>query len=184
VRVRVAGDLVRLSREAMAPFWAVFGHAVRNAVAHGIESVEERAAAGKSGAGEIALAARHDGAYVVIEVADDGRGIDWTALRARAQAAGLPYETPEELHDALFHDGLSTRDTADDVAGRGIGMGALRAECERLGGRMSVDSAQGAGTRVRFAFPAEAVAENDETRRARFIGIRPSGMDRVRAAHA
>lgn len=163
--VLVRGDAggLRLAPGAMASFWASFGHAVRNAISHGIESPEERVAAGKPEAGQIDLRASRsgDGLQVEIEIHDDGRGIDWDAVRAKARSLGLPAETPADLHAALFQDGLSTRDEVDDVSGRGVGMGALRAECERLGGRIAVASPRGAGTTVSFTFPAARLIESD-----------------------
>lgn len=155
-----AGE-IRLSREKMAPFWAAFSHAVRNVVAHGIESPRERAEAGKSEAGALFLSAHRLDDRVVLEIADDGRGIDWDSIEAKARAIGLPCQTPQDLEAALFHDGLSTRREADGMSGRGLGMGVLRAECERLGGRMSVLTARGAGTRLVFSFLADAVGASD-----------------------
>ena len=144
------------------PFWSVFGHAVRNAVAHGLEPEPERVAAHKPPAGALRLSARRVGVRVTIGIADDGRGVNWDAVARKARAAGLPAETSDQLYAALFHDGLSTRDEGDDVAGRGIGMGALRAECEKLGGEMSLISAPGAGTVVGFSFPIAIVGQADE----------------------
>ncbi|HEY2510535.1 MAG TPA: HAMP domain-containing protein, partial [Polyangiaceae bacterium] len=173
VEVSVDGGRVRLSREAMAPFWGVFGHAVRNAIAHGLELPGERVVVGKRGTGSLRLRAAREGERVIIEIGDDGRGIDWERVRERARAAGIPAETSADLHAALFHDGLSTKDAADGEAGRGIGMGALRAECERLGGRVNVTSTQGRGTTLRFVFPADRVAENEETRLSCVTALRP-----------
>ena len=103
---------------------------------------------------------------MVVEIADDGRGVDWEAVRARAAAAGLPARTSADLHAALFHDGLSTRADADDLSGRGVGMGALREECERLRGKLMLSSARGVGTTLTFSLPVDVVCESEETRRA------------------
>ncbi len=155
-----AGE-VRLSSEKMAPFWAAFSHAVRNVVAHGIESPAEREAAGKSESGALRLSAHQVDDRIVVEIADDGRGIDWGSIEAKARSLGLPWQTPRDLEAALFHDGLSTRAEADGISGRGLGMGVLRAECERLGGRMSVVTARGVGTRLVFSFPAGSAGGAD-----------------------
>ncbi len=158
--VTVRAETVRLSKNVMAPFWAAFAHAVRNAIGHGLEAPEERADAGKNLTGKIELAAYRTKGRVVIAISDDGRGIDWDEVRTRARAAGLPAETAGDVEAALFHDGFSTLDSADAVAGRGLGMGVLRLQCEKLSGVMSVASRRGAGTTVSFSFPAHVVEES------------------------
>jgi HPt (histidine-containing phosphotransfer) domain-containing protein/HAMP domain-containing protein len=138
-------------------FWMAISHVVRNAMDHGIEPEEERIAAGKPAAGKLRVAARREGAHYVVEIADDGRGIDWARVAERAAAKGLPTKTRSDLEEALFHDGLSTRETANDVSGRGAGMGAVRAACAGLGGIVQITSTLGAGTTMRFVFPASAL---------------------------
>jgi two-component system chemotaxis sensor kinase CheA len=151
------GDL-RLERGPWAPFWAVFLHAVRNAVDHGIEPGGERLAAGKPEVGHLTLSARRltDGRRFVIEIADDGRGIDWDALRAR-QAERSGRDRPVELDrtELLFADGVSTAAAVTDISGRGIGMGALRAVTLQLGGEIAVQSERGAGTRLAITFSCD-----------------------------
>lgn len=154
-----AGQL-RLGREIMVSFWGAFAHAVRNAVTHGLESPEERLALGKPRVGVLRFAAWRADDRVYIEIADDGRGIDWGAVRAKARAAGLPAETSADLRAALFSDGLSTSDGVDGVSGRGIGMAALLAECENIDGTIEITSVAGVGTTVRFSFPAATVGDD------------------------
>jgi two-component system chemotaxis sensor kinase CheA len=124
-------------------------HAVRNAVDHGIETPEERSAAGKSMPANIYLRARVENADLVIELQDDGRGINWNKLAERAKQRGLPHHTQNELLEVLFMDGVSTRDEVSDLSGRGIGMGALRASCLALHGSVEVESQPGKGTLLR-----------------------------------
>ncbi|HEU4533412.1 MAG TPA: ATP-binding protein, partial [Polyangiaceae bacterium] len=93
----------------------------------------------------------------VLEVADDGRGVDWARVAAKAADLGLPFETEAERVAALFADGLSTKDVATEVSGRGVGLAAVWAACKALGGRARVDSWPGAGTRVGFDFPVALV---------------------------
>ena len=146
---------VRLDPVKLRPFWAALAHVIRNAVDHGIEPAAERAAAGKPPHGELQLVTRWDGNTVLIEISDDGRGIDWEALRARARAAGWPHATRDELIAAMFSDGISTRASVSETSGRGLGLAALREACVRLGGAFEVDSEPGRGTRFRFKLPLE-----------------------------
>lgn len=149
------GDL-RLPRETFAPFWTTLVHVVRNAIDHGLEDPDERAAAGK-GPGTIRLATYHEGHDVVVAIGDDGRGIDWDAVARKAAAAGLSHGSHEARVEALFADGLSTKETATATSGRGVGMGAVRAAVHDLGGQIEVEAEPGAGTTFRFRFPRELV---------------------------
>ena len=90
---------------------------------------------------------------LVIEIEDDGAGIDWRAVATRAHALGLPAETPRELTEALFENGMSTAKEITQEAGRGVGMSALRATCSDLGGTIELTSAAGRGTLVRCRIP-------------------------------
>lgn len=146
---------LRLSSERWAPFWSSFVHVVSNAVDHGIESPDERMLAGKSKGGTIHLRAEKTPTELVIELADDGRGIDWEALVKRARARGLPASTRSEIVETLFADGVTTRDVASEISGRGAGLAAVREECHRLGGSVDVTSERGKGTRFVFRFPVQ-----------------------------
>ena len=148
VAVEVLGDL-RLPNDRWSGFWNAFTHAVRNAVDHGLETPDERAAHGKPTA-RLALRAKRDGNELVIEIEDNGRGVDWSKVAERAQTRGLPHATKSDLAEALFHDGLSTRDVASEISGRGIGLSALRHECVAIGGNVTISSTGGAGTTMRF----------------------------------
>lgn len=143
---------VRLER-TWVPFWSAFADGVRNAVDHGIETPEERKEKGKSEHGAVVLRAKTEGAELVIEIADDGRGIDWAAVREKANRAGLPSDGDEALQAALFSDGLSTAEQVTSLSGRGVGMGALREATHTFGGRLVVESSADAGTTVRMTFP-------------------------------
>ncbi|HEY3497603.1 MAG TPA: ATP-binding protein, partial [Polyangiaceae bacterium] len=134
--------------------WASAVHLVRNAVDHGIETSEERRSSGKSENGSLVLRARSEAGSFVFEIEDDGRGIDWERVRARAREWGLPAESAADLERALFTDGLSTREEANELSGRGVGMAAVLGSCETLGGSIAVHSEPGTGTRVRVTLPA------------------------------
>ncbi len=141
---------VRLDGELLAPFWSAMVHVVRNALDHGIEEPEVRALAGKADAGTISLSALRQDGKLVISVQDDGRGVNWDKLREKAAARGLPHTTRDELIEALFSDGVSTKDAATDVSGRGVGMAALRQVVRDFGGSIEVESQPHQGTVFRF----------------------------------
>lgn len=147
-----ANEPLRLPHEGWESLWNHLVHVVRNAIDHGVEPSEERIRWGKPTRGRLTLTARPQGQGFVIEVADDGRGIDWPRLRARARALGQPIhrDVPEDL---LFLDGVSSREQPTDVSGRGSGMPAVKAAVENQGGTVHVTSVEGKGTRFIFSFP-------------------------------
>jgi two-component system, chemotaxis family, sensor kinase CheA len=153
LRVRVDAHGLRHSSEHFRSFWGALAHAIRNAVDHGVETANERMLAGKPAEATLDIVAHALDGGMVVEVSDDGRGIDWARLAAKAKAFGLPTDTRADLAAALFRDGTSTRDSVTETSGRGVGMGALKAACEALGGAISVESTPGKGTTVRFQFP-------------------------------
>jgi len=150
--IAIEANGVRLLPERWAEFWSAFTHVVRNAVDHGLETADERASAGKPAKGALRLCTSLVNEDLTIEISDDGRGIDWQLLRKRASAMGLPCATEHDLIEAMFHDGVTTRHQVSEFSGRGIGMGAVRAVCERMGGAVHVASASGVGTTVRFVW--------------------------------
>jgi two-component system chemotaxis sensor kinase CheA len=150
--VRTSGDSLRLEHEGWQSFWAVMVHAVRNAVDHGIESPEERQLAGKPEAGLIELDAERRDGRLIFSLHDDGRGVDWEQVRRQAAGRGLPCATHDDLIEALFVDGLSTRNTITELSGRGVGLSALRQAVDALGGTIVVESMPGKGTTFRFSF--------------------------------
>lgn len=173
LRVTVEGAEVLHDARRMSPFWSAFAHAVRNAVDHGVEAPDERARLGKGDA-HIVLAASQGPRGLVVSIHDDGHGVSWARIAERAQALGRPARTHHDLVDALFADGLSTAEELTDVSGRGVGLGALRAACEALGGAIAVDSPPGQGTTFRFTIPhAEAAAGERPRARARRRNARP-----------
>lgn len=150
--VTIQANGVRLDRSTWAPFWATTVHLVRNAMDHGIEKPLERTLAGKPQAGTLALEARRTDGTLVLEVADDGRGVDWERVRAKAALAGLPHETPSDLRAALLADGLTTRDQVSNISGRGVGLAAVKRAVDELGGTLDIESTAGQGTTLRFTF--------------------------------
>jgi two-component system chemotaxis sensor kinase CheA len=96
---------------------------------------------------------RGDPQYVSVELSDDGRGIDFEKVRQKAKSSGLPHATEAQLLDALFADGITTADHATELSGRGVGMGALRAAAQALGGSATLQSKPGRGTTLRVRVP-------------------------------
>ena len=134
-------------------------HVLRNALDHGIEDPEQRAAAGKPAMGTVFLRGRRDAENVRIEVEDDGAGIDVDRVRAVAQARGVASEealatmTDGEAIDLIFAAGFSTAATVTDLSGRGVGMDSVRTTVERMGGSVTLQSRAGAGTVVSLILP-------------------------------
>jgi two-component system chemotaxis sensor kinase CheA len=149
---------VRLPSDRWADLWSSAVHLLRNALDHGIESAEERLAAGKPAHGTLTFRSRIDGSRFVIEFSDDGRGIDWQRVAEKAKKLELSTTTREDLVKALLLDGFSTRDSADALSGRGVGMSAVRQAVEALGGSIQVISSPGKGTTWRLSIP---VSGND-----------------------
>lgn len=153
IEVVVEGQAVRLAPDSLSQLWASMAHIVRNAIDHGIEPAEERREKGKPGAGALRLRTELADDTLDIVVIDDGRGIVWSDVRERAKSKGLPAATHEDLVEALFCDGLSTRDSVSDISGRGVGLGAVRQAVRDLGGSVFVSSASGGGTEFRIRVP-------------------------------
>jgi two-component system chemotaxis sensor kinase CheA len=152
--VEIAADDVRFDRHRWAPFWSAFVHLLRNAIDHGIESLEERLASGKPKGGRLTLTVRRFDGEVVIEVSDDGRGVDWEGVRRKARSVGHDADTEAELLRVLLRGGISTKATATEISGRGAGLGACDRACAAIGGRLSLSTLPGRGTTIRLHFPA------------------------------
>jgi len=159
VRLQADGGDVELDREMIEMIRDPLTHIVRNSIDHGIESPDERLAAGKPKAGILKVSARQAGNQILIEVADDGRGIDGEALVRNARAAGLISAeqaeklTPSQRTALVFAPGLSTAGEVTAISGRGVGMDVVRANIERIGGVVDVDSKASQGVRLCIRVP-------------------------------
>lgn len=159
VALIIEGKETELDRSVLEEIGDPLGHLIRNSLTHGIETPEERIAAGKSSEGQLRLNARHADGMIVITVEDDGRGMDANVLRAKAVEKGLL--TPDQVaamsdQDALgiiFLPGFSTAKVVNDLAGRGVGMDVVRTNIERIGGRVEVRSTVGVGTKIMLSLP-------------------------------
>jgi len=159
VKLELVGADTELDRTVVDAIGDPLVHLVRNAVDHGLESPEEREASGKPRHGTIALVASQAGGSVIIEVRDDGRGIDPAAIGRKAASLGLidaqaaadiDLRTAVEL---LFAAGFSTSEITNDISGRGVGMDAVRAKIRQLGGEVLIDSEPGVGTAAQIRLP-------------------------------
>jgi two-component system, chemotaxis family, sensor kinase CheA len=132
-------------------------HLLRNSIDHGIESPQERRAAGKSAAGVIRLGAAHVGGEVAITVADDGAGLDAAGIRSRAEQRGLVAPgadlTTKELFNLIFLPGFSTAKTVTSISGRGVGMDVVKRAIDALRGSLEIDSEPGRGTAITVRLP-------------------------------
>jgi two-component system chemotaxis sensor kinase CheA len=158
--VDIRDNGLRLEPSRWGSFWSALVHVIRNAVDHGIEGADERLAVGKPDTGHLTLETEIAEDAFVVRVRDDGRGIDFSRLAEKAKAMGLAVSSEVELKEVLFHDGVSTAESVSDVSGRGVGMGAVKAEAEKLGGRTELETAPGHGTTVTFKFPLADLRES------------------------
>ena len=155
----VSGQDTDLDKSILDAIAEPLTHLVRNAVGHGIESVEERRRLNKAQLGTVSLAAYHQGIQVIIEVSDDGRGIDPAKVKAKAvelgfvnseEAARLP---ESEILDFIFRPGFSTADEITEISGRGVGMDVVQAVLHRLKGTVGIETRVGSGTTFRLKLP-------------------------------
>ena len=159
VRIETSGESVELDASVIEQIVDPLLHLAQNAVAHGIESPEERQAASKPAAGVVSLKASHRGAFVVVEVADDGRGIDADRLRQRAVTQGFVTSevaaamSDKDALDLIFRPGFSTAVEVTTTAGRGVGMDIVRTNVGRLNGEVEVWTELGVGTRFSLRLP-------------------------------
>lgn len=132
-------------------------HMIRNSLDHGLESTEDRIAAGKPENGNVSISAEHRGGRIVITISDDGKGINRAAVLSRARERGLITETAtpsdEEIDNMIFAPGFSTAEKVTDVSGRGVGMDVVRRNIQALGGRVSIQSTPGKGSRFTMTLP-------------------------------
>ncbi len=147
----------RLPEHKLRPWLNSLIHVLRNAVDHGIESSRDRRDGGKPEQGRLCIHAEVVDANLVLTIDDDGAGIAWQRVAKKAWAKGLPHKKPQELMRALFSDGLSTREVATEISGRGVGLSATLAATEDLGGTVDVHSRPGVGTSFVFRVPLRAL---------------------------
>jgi two-component system, chemotaxis family, sensor kinase CheA len=155
--VQIDGGDIELDKSVIERLGDPLIHLVRNALDHGLEDPPARAAAGKTEQGTLRLSAAHRNGKVVIEVEDDGRGLDPDEILAKARAQGLVGESQplslEEIYALIFKAGFSTAKVVSDVSGRGVGLDVVRRSIDSLNGTIQVETELGAGTRFRIMLP-------------------------------
>ena len=157
VELVIHGENTELDKTVMEQISDPLVHLVRNAIDHGIETAEERAAKGKPEQGTIKLDAYHQGGNIVIEVADDGKGLNPNAIKTKAIEKGLiAADTPladSEIYDLIFQPGFSTAQQVSDISGRGVGMDVVKRNIKALGGRIHIESQVDVGTTIKVHLP-------------------------------
>lgn len=159
VKVETEGDDTELDRTIIEAIKDPLTHVVRNSVDHGIETPEERIAKGKPAQGTLHMRAHHEGGQVIIEITDDGGGIDVARVKAKAVSRGLLSEAEaaslpdREARQLIFMPGFSTAETVTNVSGRGVGMDVVKTNIEKIGGTVDLHSEFGRGTTIRVKIP-------------------------------
>lgn len=156
-RLEIEGESLELDRTILEQLADPLLHMVRNAVDHGLETPDERSARGKNAEGTLRLAASHQSGNILIEVSDDGRGLDTAAIARRAAERGLVPEgaelSKEQMHGLIFEPGFTTAGRVTDLSGRGVGMDVVRRQIEKLRGRVEIHSESGRGTTFLLRLP-------------------------------
>jgi two-component system chemotaxis sensor kinase CheA len=156
VELKTVGENTELDKGLIEKIADPLTHLVRNSLDHGIEVAEKRIAAGKPAQGTITLRAFHQGGSIVIEVSDDGAGLNRGKILAKAKERGLPVSdgmSDQEVWLLIFEAGFSTADIVTDVSGRGVGMDVVKRNIQSMGGRIDIESALGVGTRISIRLP-------------------------------
>ena len=159
IDLEMVGAETELDRQVLDLIKDPLTHMVRNSADHGLESPEQRRAAGKAPNGRIRLSAYHEGGYIIIQVADDGRGLDTERIKANAVAQGLVAEADVEklsesqIHKFIFAAGFSTAAAVTNVSGRGVGMDVVRNNIDQIGGTIDVKSVAGVGLSFAIKIP-------------------------------
>ncbi len=156
VELKTVGENTELDKGLIEKIADPLTHLVRNSLDHGIEVPEKRITAGKPAQGTITLRAFHQGGSIVIEVGDDGAGLNRGKILAKAKERGLPVHdgmTDQEVWSLIFEAGFSTADAVTDVSGRGVGMDVVKRNIQSMGGRIEIESVFGVGTRISIRLP-------------------------------
>lgn len=157
ILLRMEGEDTEIDRNVVDELYEPMVHMIRNSVDHGLETPEERIAAGKKKEGEIRLKAFHRGGNIVVEISDDGRGLNRSRIIEKARSNGLISGdnklSDEEIFNLIFHPGFSTAKEVSDISGRGVGMDVVKKAIEKLRGRVDIQTATGIGSTFVISLP-------------------------------
>lgn len=156
VKLEMVGENTELDRSMIEKLTDPLTHLIRNSLDHGVESPEQRTAAGKDATGTILLRASHQGGNIVVEVQDDGAGLNRERILSKAYEKGLPVSDSmpdSEVWQLIFAPGFSTAAAVTDVSGRGVGMDVVKRNITSLGGRLEIESIEGIGSRISIRLP-------------------------------
>lgn len=157
IELKLSGEQTELDKTVMEKIGDPLVHLVRNSLDHGLEMPEERVAAGKDETGTVHLHAYHQGGYIVIDIMDDGRGLNTARIKDKALEKGLitPDQnlTDQEINELIFAPGFSTAEQVSDLSGRGVGMDVVRRNIESLGGHVALTSTPGEGSTFSVSLP-------------------------------
>ncbi len=157
IELTIKGAETELDRLMVEKLTDPLTHIVRNAMDHGLESIDQRLANGKPSKGQLMLAAYHDAGHIVIAISDDGNGIDKERVREKAIDKGIIHEgstlTDNELFHLIFHPGFSTAEVVTNLSGRGVGMDVVKRNVEALQGNIEISSEQGVGSTFKIRLP-------------------------------
>jgi len=157
VKITLAGEATEMDRTMVDQVADPLVHMVRNAIDHGLEPPEEREKRGKSPVGELRLSAYHEGGSILIELSDDGRGLDREAILNKARSQGIVREgqtlSDAEIYDLIFAPGFSTARQVTEISGRGVGMDVVKRNIEAMRGRVLISTEKGKGTTFKLVLP-------------------------------
>ena len=157
MRLEMSGEKTEVDRSIIERLSDPLTHIIRNSVDHGIEFPADRIAAGKNEEGTVRLAAEHRGGSIVIEISDDGAGINSDRVLKKAREKGLigadAVLSDDEINNLIMLPGFSTAETISDISGRGVGMDVVRSNIQDIGGRISLKSERGRGMTIQLALP-------------------------------
>ena len=156
-QLQMNGEDTEIDRNMVEEIYEPLVHMIRNSVDHGLETPEERVRAGKDPMGTITISAEQKGGNIVIDIEDDGRGLDAQRIREKAIERGIiggPDQPDDKaIYDLIFHPGFSTKDKVTDVSGRGVGMDVVKKSVERLRGKIEISTKSGRGTSFHMKLP-------------------------------
>ena len=157
VALDMVGEETEIDRNVVDALYEPMVHMIRNSVDHGIEPIPDRVAKGKNSQGHIYLRAYHKGGHIIIEIEDDGKGLDRDKILEKAKSTGMitgnEQLTTPQIFDMILQPGFSTAKKITDVSGRGVGMDVVKAGIEKFRGQLSIESSKGAGTKFTISLP-------------------------------